>query len=102
MNTFGNIFKITTFGESHGPAIGVVIDGCPAGLAINEKDINKELEKRRPGFSEEVSKRKEEDKARILSGVFEGKTTGAPIAILIENQDHDSSSYEKIKHLINE
>jgi chorismate synthase len=96
-NTFGTIFRITTWGESHGPAVGVVIDGCPAGLLLNENDIQKELNRRRPGQSEITSPRKEEDKAEILSGVFSGKTTGAPISILVRNNDVDSSKYEALR-----
>lgn len=99
-NSFGTIFKITTWGESHGKAIGVVIDGCPAGLSIDERDINAALAKRAPGKSSCTSPRKEPDQAEILSGVFEGKTTGAPISIIIQNQDADSSKYEPIKDLL--
>jgi chorismate synthase len=97
-NTFGTLFRITTWGESHGPAVGVVIDGCPAGLALGEKDIQKELDRRRPGQSDITSSRKEEDKAEILSGVFSGKTTGAPISIMVRNRDVDSSKYEAIRN----
>jgi chorismate synthase len=99
-NTFGTVFKVTTWGESHGKAIGVVIDGCPSGLAIAEEEINQALARRRPGNHAHTSPRKEEDHAQILSGIFEGKTTGAPISILIANQDVDSSSYEAVKHLL--
>jgi chorismate synthase len=99
-NSFGNIFKITTWGESHGKAIGVVIDGCPAGLEINESDINAALALRAPGKNPYTSPRTETDKAEILSGVFEGQTTGAPICILIPNRDADSSKYEPIKDLL--
>jgi chorismate synthase len=99
-NSFGNIFKITTWGESHGKSIGVVIDGCPAGLELCEEDIQKALDKRVPGNSPYTSPRKETDQAQILSGVFEGKTTGTPISILIPNQDADSSKYEPIKNLL--
>src|SRR3989338_6940081 len=99
-NTFGTLFRITTWGESHGKAIGVVLDGCPAGLRINEENIQKELDKRAPGQSEITSPRKEADKVEILSGVFEGKTTGTPISMVICNKDADSSKYEKIKHLL--
>jgi len=99
-NSFGNIFKITTWGESHGKAIGVVIDGCPAGIEISEKDINLALEKRAPGKSKFTSPRKEPDIAEIYSGVFEGITTGAPISIIIKNQDADSSKYEATKNLL--
>ena len=99
-NSFGSIFRMTTWGESHGKAIGVTIDGCPAGLAISEEEIREALVRRRPGNNSYTSPRKEEDKAEILSGVFEGKTTGAPILILIANKDVDSSSYEPIKDLL--
>jgi chorismate synthase len=99
-NSFGNIFRITTWGESHGKAIGVVIDGCPAGLFLSEEDINQELARRQPGKSPYTSPRTESDHAEILSGVFEGVTTGAPISILIWNKDADSSKYEPIKHLL--
>jgi chorismate synthase len=99
-NSFGNIFKITTWGESHGKAIGVVIDGCPAGLEINENEINAALELRAPGKTPYTSPRTEADKAEILSGVFEGKTTGAPISIIIPNRDADSSKYEPIKDML--
>lgn len=99
-NHFGTIFKITTWGESHGKAIGVIIDGCPAGLEISEEDITEALSARAPGNSPFTSPRKEPDRAEILSGVFEGRTTGAPISILIANRDVDSSSYEPVKHLL--
>jgi chorismate synthase len=99
-NAFGTIFVITTFGESHGKAMGVVIDGCPAGLPITEEEINTALAKRAPGKSPYTSPRKEEDKAEILSGLFEGKTTGAPICIIIPNKDADSSKYEGIKDVL--
>lgn len=99
-NSFGNIFKITTWGESHGKAIGVVIDGCPAGLEIDEKEINAALALRAPGRNAYTSPRTETDRAEILSGVFEGKTTGAPISIIIPNRDADSSKYEPIKDLL--
>lgn len=98
-NTFGNIFKITTWGESHGQAIGVVIDGCPAGLNLDPADINDALALRAPGKTPYTSPRSETDQADILSGIFEGKTTGAPICILIPNRDADSSKYEPIKDL---
>jgi len=98
-NQFGNIFKMTTWGESHGSAIGVVIDGCPAGIAISADEINFELEKRAPGKNPFVTPRKEKDKAEILSGVFEGYTTGAPISVLIKNMDVKSDSYHAIKEL---
>jgi chorismate synthase len=99
-NSFGKMFRITTFGESHGPAIGVVIDGCPAGLKITEEEINYLLSLRQPGKNEFVSPRIEADRAKILSGVFEQQTTGAPITILIENQNQDSSKYELTKYLL--
>ena len=98
-NSFGRIFKITTWGESHGKALGVIIDGCPPMLDLSEDDIQVELDKRAPGNSEVASPRKETDKVEILSGVFEGKTTGAPISLLIRNIDVDSSKYEKIKDI---
>ncbi len=98
-NFFGQIFRITTFGESHGPCIGVVIDGCPAGLSLSCQDIDEELSKRAPGKNSYTTQRKEADTAEILSGVFEGKTTGVPIAIVIQNKDADSTSYETIKNL---
>lgn len=96
-NTIGKIFRITTFGESHGAAIGVVIDGCPAGLKVDVDFIQSELDKRKPGNSAIVTQRKEEDKVEILSGVFEGISTGAPIAALIYNKDARSKDYEKLK-----
>ena len=95
-NSFGQVFRITTFGESHGPAIGVVIDGCPAGLEVDELFIQSELDRRRPGQSPIVTQRKENDRAEILSGVFEGKTTGMPIALLIRNEDARSKDYSHI------
>jgi len=98
-NSFGNLFRITTFGESHGPAIGVVIDGCPAGLGLTEQDIDSELARRRPGQTPYTSPRTESDTVEILSGIFEGKTTGAPLTLLIRNKDADSSQYEEIKDL---
>lgn len=98
-NQFGNLFRITTWGESHGKAVGVVLDGCPAGLSITEEEINQELHFRRPGQSPFTSPRNEGDKAEIYSGVFEGKTTGAPISLIIPNQDADSSSYEPLKNI---
>jgi chorismate synthase len=96
-NSFGQLFKITTFGESHGPAIGVVIDGVPPKLLLSEADIQKDLDRRRPGQSTITTQRKEFDKAEILSGVFEGQTTGAPLAILVRNEDSRSKDYENIK-----
>jgi chorismate synthase len=99
-NSFGNVFRITTWGESHGKALGVVIDGCPAGLSISEEEINAELAMRQGGRSAYVTPRGEPDQAQIYSGVFEGKTTGAPISLIIFNRDADSSKYEPIKHLL--
>ncbi len=99
-NSFGNIFRITTWGESHGKGIGVVVDGCPAGLLISEEEINAALAKRAPGRNAYTSPRKEPDTAQIFSGVFEGKTTGAPVSIIIMNRDQDSSKYEPIKNLL--
>lgn len=96
-NTFGTLFKITTWGESHGKAIGVVIDGCPAGLEIDVSEINADLALRAPGKSPYTSPRNEPDQAEILSGVFEGKTTGAPISIIIPNKDADSTTYDATK-----
>ncbi|PPR77035.1 MAG: Chorismate synthase, partial [Alphaproteobacteria bacterium MarineAlpha2_Bin1] len=86
-NTFGHLYRTTTWGESHGPAIGCVVDGCPPNINIDEKDIQKWLDKRKPGQSRFTTQRKEQDKIKILSGVFEGKTTGTPISLLIENID---------------
>ncbi|MDP3267412.1 MAG: chorismate synthase [Legionella sp.] len=98
-NTFGTLFSVTTFGESHGPAIGCIIDGCPPGMLLCEDDIQPFLDKRKPGQSKYTTQRREEDKVQILSGVFAGKTTGAPIALLIHNTDQRSSDYEAIKDL---
>ena len=95
-STFGHLFCVTNFGESHGPAIGCVIDGCPPGLALSVEDIQPELNRRRPGTSRHVTQRQEPDQVEILSGVFEGKTTGTPIALLIRNQDQRSSDYGNI------
>lgn len=96
-NTFGKIFKLTTFGESHGSAIGGIIDGCPAGLEIDFEFINKQLQRRRPGQSAIVTQRKEPDEVTFLSGIFEGKTTGTPIGFLIENIDQKSRDYQHLK-----
>ena len=96
-NSFGHLFRVTTWGESHGPAIGGVVDGCPPGLALSEADIQPWLDKRRPGSSRFVTQRQEPDQVRILSGVFEGLTTGTPIALLIENQDQRSRDYGEIR-----
>jgi len=96
-NTLGRLFCVTSFGESHGPAIGCVVDGCPPGLALSETDIQKELDRRRPGTSRHVTQRQETDTVEILSGVFEGHTTGTPIALLIRNVDARSKDYSNIK-----
>ena len=95
-NTLGKLFCVTTFGESHGPAIGCVIDGCPPGLTLSEADIQPELDRRKPGTSRHVTQRKESDTVQILSGVYEGKTTGTPIALLIQNEDQRSQDYGNI------
>lgn len=99
-NSFGKIFRITTWGESHGKAIGVVIDGCPAGIPITEDEINQALVLRAPGKNSYTTPRQEKDKAEIYSGIFEGKTTGAPISIIIKNHDADSSKYDPIKNIL--
>ncbi|MEQ9619425.1 MAG: chorismate synthase [Deltaproteobacteria bacterium] len=96
-NSFGNLFRITTWGESHGPALGVVVDGCPAGLEISPGDIQFELDRRRPGQSKITTQRKEPDTIDILSGIFEGKTLGTPISLMVRNADAISKSYEDIK-----
>ncbi len=98
MNSYGTLFKISTFGESHGLAIGVIIDGCPAGLEIDEVFIQSELDRRKPGQSKITTQRREDDTFKILSGVFEGKSTGTPIAIVIENQDQRSKDYSHIQN----
>ncbi|HPH15076.1 MAG TPA: chorismate synthase [Burkholderiaceae bacterium] len=95
-NTFGNLFAVTNFGESHGPAIGCVIDGCPPGMALSESDIQGDLDRRRPGTSKFVTQRNEPDAVEILSGVYEGKTTGTPICLLIKNTDQRSKDYGNI------
>lgn len=95
-NTFGNLFAVTNFGESHGPAIGCVIDGCPPGMALSEADIQGDLDRRRPGTSRHVTQRNEPDAVQILSGVYEGRTTGTPIALLIQNTDQRSKDYGQI------
>ena len=97
-NTFGKIFRFTTWGESHGIAIGCVVDGCPPNIALSEKNIQFEMDRRRPGRSKFTSQRKESDKVEILSGVFEGKTTGTPISMIIYNKDAKSRDYETIKN----
>jgi chorismate synthase len=96
-NTFGKLFTMTSFGESHGPALGCIVDGCPPGMELSEADIQPWLEMRRTGTSRHTSQRKEPDQVKILSGVFEGRTTGTPIGLLIENEDQRSRDYEKIK-----
>jgi chorismate synthase len=96
-NTFGTLFTVTTFGESHGPALGCIVDGCPPGLPLAEADIQRDVERRRSGTSKYTSQRREPDQVRILSGVFEGVTTGTPIGLLVENTDQRSYDYEKIK-----
>ncbi|MBE6002578.1 MAG: chorismate synthase [Lachnospiraceae bacterium] len=98
-NTFGKLFRITTFGESHGPALGVVIDGCPAGLRLSEADIQPYMDRRKPGQNLKTTARKEEDKIEILSGVFEGVTTGTPIAMIVRNSDQHSKDYSDIAHV---
>lgn len=98
MNSYGTLYRITTFGESHGPAIGVIIDGCPAGLLVDENFIQAELDRRKPGQSKITTQRKEDDTFKILSGVFEGKTTGTPLTIVIENQDQRSKDYSHIQN----
>ncbi len=98
-NTFGRSLRISTWGESHGKALGVVVDGVPAGLAISEVDIQKDMDRRRPGQSEVSTPRNESDTIEILSGVFEGMTTGCPIAMLVRNADHDSQAYDKLRDI---
>lgn len=95
-NTLGLLFSVTSFGESHGPAIGCVVDGCPPGLALSEADIQRDLDRRKPGTSRHVTQRRESDTVEILSGVFEGRTTGSPIALLIRNEDQRSKDYSEI------
>ena len=97
-NTFGKMFRFTTWGESHGPAIGCVVDGCPPNIALSQKDIQIDMDRRRPGKSKFTSQRKESDKVEILSGIFQGKTTGTPISMIIYNQDARSRDYETIKN----
>ena len=95
-NSIGKLFTVTTFGESHGPALGGIIDGCPPGMNLSEADIQPDLDRRKPGTSRHTTQRREEDKVQILSGVFEGKTTGTPIGLLIHNTDQRSQDYSKI------
>ena len=96
-NTFGKIFSLTTYGESHGKAIGCIIDGCPPGLKLDERDIQKDLDRRKPGQSKFTTQRKEDDKVEIISGVFNGMTTGTPISLVVYNQDHKTKDYSEIK-----
>ncbi len=95
-NTIGKLFTVTSFGESHGPAIGCIVDGCPPGLALTEADLQEDLDRRKPGTSRHTTQRREADEVKILSGVFEGKTTGTPISLIIENTDQRSKDYSKI------
>jgi chorismate synthase len=95
-NTIGKLFTVTTFGESHGPALGCIVDGCPPGMALTEADLQHDLDRRKPGTSRHTTQRREADEVKILSGVFEGKTTGTPIGLLIENTDQRSKDYTKI------
>ncbi|MGH8801196.1 MAG: chorismate synthase, partial [Casimicrobiaceae bacterium] len=95
-NSFGTLYCVTSFGESHGPAIGCVVDGCPPGLALSEADVQRDLDRRRPGTSRHVTQRREPDRVELLSGVFEGRTTGTPIALLIRNEDARSRDYANI------
>ena len=97
-NTFGKFFRFTTWGESHGPALGCVVDGCPPNIPLKESDIQGELNRRKPGQSKFVTQRKESDTVHILSGVFEGKTTGTPISLIIYNEDQKSKDYSDIKN----
>ena len=98
-NSFGSLFRVTTFGESHGKAVGAVIDGCPSKLDIGEADIQAELDRRKPSGHNASTSRKEEDRVEVLSGIFEGKTTGTPIALLIRNQDADSGAYGELREV---
>ncbi|MBR9868443.1 chorismate synthase [uncultured Amphritea sp.] len=95
-NTYGKLFTVTTFGESHGPALGCIIDGCPPGIELTEADLQRDLDRRKPGTSRHTTQRREADEVKILSGVFEGKTTGTPIGLLIENTDQRSKDYSNI------
>ncbi len=98
-NTIGKLFSVTTFGESHGPALGCVVDGCPPGMELSEADLQHDLDRRKPGTSRFTTQRREDDQVKILSGVFEGRTTGTPIGLLIENTDQKSKDYSHIKDL---
>ncbi|HED18980.1 MAG TPA: chorismate synthase, partial [Gammaproteobacteria bacterium] len=95
-NSIGKLFTVTSFGESHGPAIGCIVDGCPPGMALSEADLQGDLDRRKPGKSRHTTQRREADAVRILSGVFEGKTTGSPIGLIIENTDQRSKDYSSI------
>ena len=96
-NSFGQLFRVTTFGESHGPALGCIVDGCPPGLQLSPDDIQQDLDRRRPGQSKHTTQRRESDRAEILSGVFDGVTTGAPIGMVIRNEDQRTRDYERIR-----
>ena len=96
-NAFGHLFTVTSFGESHGPALGCVVDGCPPGLELDVADIQPDLDRRRPGTSRHVTQRQEPDRVEILSGVYQGRTTGTPIALLIRNEDQRSKDYSAIE-----
>src|ERR1039458_2196155 len=96
-NTLGRLFAVTTFGESHGAALGCIVDGCPPGLALAEDDLQRDVDRRRTGTSQFVSQRRESDAVRILSGVFEGRSTGAPIGLLVENADARSRDYDRLR-----
>lgn len=98
-NTIGEVFRVTTFGESHGVGLGVIVDGCPAGLALQDEDFARDMARRRPGQSEATTPRQEADQVRLLSGVYEGKTTGTPIALVVYNKDPDPKAYEALKDL---
>lgn len=99
MNTFGNIFRVTTFGESHGPGVGGILDGFPAGIEIDLDFVQQELDRRRPGQSRITTPRKEADRVEILSGLFEGKSTGCPIGFLVRNENQHSNDYDNLRHL---
>lgn len=98
-NSIGNIYRLTSFGESHGPAIGGVIDGMPAGVAIDTDELQRQLDRRRPGQSDITTPRKEADRVKLLSGIFEGVTTGTSIGFIVENSDQHSSDYDNMRHL---
>src|SRR5574344_1942998 len=98
-NTFGNLFRLTTFGESHGPAVGGIIDGMPAGINIDTDFIQAELDRRKPGQSKITTDRKEDDKVELLSGVFEGKSTGCPIGFIVHNSNQRSTDYDNMRDL---